>query len=293
LWTGAGIVGGTQFSPAITGQGSYRLTYRFIDSLGCSDTASGVISVNTAPVVSISGLPVTRCSGDGEFLLSGSPAGGVWSGTGVSGSSFNPDGLSTGNYVVTYSITDPNGCVGKASNTVDVRATDPVDSISGLKTVTELASLNYLVKPVNGSTYSWKIDGGNRIGGASNLATIKWGRGPMGYITVYQVNQHGCEDSAKTTVYINATGMAEKIAEGLINGFPNPASHGYDLILDEVYSQITLRVFDVRGVEVVRKEYLDVHRLQVDFSELIPGTYTLQIEEAERGMGRMRVQVVR
>lgn len=47
------------------------------------------------------------CMNDPDIELMGSPSGGIWTGLGVSGNSFNP---SFGTQTLTYTITDDNGC---------------------------------------------------------------------------------------------------------------------------------------------------------------------------------------
>jgi len=55
--------------------------------------------------------------------LIGSPADGVYSGTGVTGSVFNPSGLNSGNYTITYTATDAIGCETSTSEVVRVLKT--------------------------------------------------------------------------------------------------------------------------------------------------------------------------
>jgi hypothetical protein len=61
------------------------------------------------------------CVSDQPFALVGTPSGGVWSGTGVSGGLLNPGNLAAGgSYVLTYSFTSAAGC--SASDTTSVNA---------------------------------------------------------------------------------------------------------------------------------------------------------------------------
>jgi len=53
--------------------------------------------------------------------LTGTPAGGTWSGPGVTGSNFDPS-VGAGAQVLTYSYTDNNNCSGTAVVTVNVNA---------------------------------------------------------------------------------------------------------------------------------------------------------------------------
>jgi hypothetical protein len=66
-----------------------------------------------APVefASITNTESVLCPSDNAFNLTGSPAGGTFSGIGVSGNMFNPSGLAAGNYTVSYMATDGIGCV--------------------------------------------------------------------------------------------------------------------------------------------------------------------------------------
>lgn len=60
-----------------------------------------------APVVTISGLNPAFCAADPSVNLTGSPAGGIFSGQGVSGNIFNPSSIAPGNYTISYTYTDP------------------------------------------------------------------------------------------------------------------------------------------------------------------------------------------
>ena len=81
-------------------------------------------------------------------LSQGVPAGGTYSGTGVIGSSFHPTLSGTGSFVVTYSITDINGCVFSDSSIIEV-----VDPNS-----TEEIGLNWRIYP-NPADESIRLEG--------------------------------------------------------------------------------------------------------------------------------------
>ena len=88
----------------------------------CASAASNAITVtvNPNPSVSFSGVPML-CVNDGPYtLFQGSPAGGTYSGTGVTGTQFNPATVGVSSTPVTYSFTNGNGCSGSAQTTVVV-----------------------------------------------------------------------------------------------------------------------------------------------------------------------------
>lgn len=86
---------------------------------GCDSTIITSLSVSI-PAVSLS-LDTTVCINQGPITLFGAtPAGGSWSGTGVSGNLFDPQAAGAGSFVITYSYTDSIGCINTASDTVVV-----------------------------------------------------------------------------------------------------------------------------------------------------------------------------
>ncbi|MEZ4758105.1 MAG: CUB domain-containing protein, partial [Flavobacteriales bacterium] len=114
-WTGTGV-SGNAFDPATAGAGTHSLTYSYTDGNGCSNSCSVSITVNATPVVSC-GSYGPYCSTDGPVSLAGSPAGGTWSGAGVSGNTFNP---AVGTSTLTYAYTDANGCSASCQTTITV-----------------------------------------------------------------------------------------------------------------------------------------------------------------------------
>lgn len=63
------------------------------------------------------------CPLDAGLALSGSPAGGTYSGPGINGSTFTPYGLAAGNYTITYTAADSIGCISSTTATVTVSNT--------------------------------------------------------------------------------------------------------------------------------------------------------------------------
>lgn len=56
-----------------------------------------------------------------QVMLSGTPAGGTFSGQGISGNTFSPEGLPPGMYAITYTATDAIGCTTDATKWVQIR----------------------------------------------------------------------------------------------------------------------------------------------------------------------------
>jgi hypothetical protein len=76
---------------------------------GCVGSQTTQVTVNPLPNVSASASQTQVCSNGTLVVLTGSPSGGTFSGTGVSGNQFDPS-VGTGTYTITYSYTDANSC---------------------------------------------------------------------------------------------------------------------------------------------------------------------------------------
>src|SRR5690554_2290318 len=109
-----GIVDGTPFT--VTTSTTYTAT---ADLNGCTATDQVVINVNPLPSVS-AGNNQTACTNHDPIALTGSPAGGIFSGTGVSNNEFDPATAGIGTHTLTYAYTDGNGCENTASITITV-----------------------------------------------------------------------------------------------------------------------------------------------------------------------------
>ncbi|MFK7783961.1 MAG: T9SS type A sorting domain-containing protein, partial [Crocinitomicaceae bacterium] len=100
---------------------NYTVTYT--DGNGCSATSAPTnVTVNPLPNVTQTPLSLV-CDYDPAFTLSGaSPAGGTYSGPGVSGGMFDPAVAGIGVHTITYEFTDGNGCTNTASEDLEVDA---------------------------------------------------------------------------------------------------------------------------------------------------------------------------
>jgi subtilisin-like proprotein convertase family protein len=82
---------------------------------GCTSTSTVQVTVNPKPVVTPASLPAKICLSDTLVALTATPAGGTWSGIGVSGNTFRPIMTALGTFNLSYTYTDPLGCVTVAS----------------------------------------------------------------------------------------------------------------------------------------------------------------------------------
>ncbi|MCK5787406.1 MAG: choice-of-anchor J domain-containing protein, partial [Chlamydiia bacterium] len=78
------------------------------------------ITMNAATACSLTGLANVYCSNEASVALVGLPANGLFSGNGVTGSSFDPAEAGYGMHTVTYTYTDANGCITTADSAVEI-----------------------------------------------------------------------------------------------------------------------------------------------------------------------------
>ncbi len=99
------------------GANNYR--YRVVVTAGCGSVTSnaGVLTVNTYPQLSLTGIPAVVCKSDPAMTLTGSPSNGTFTGTGISGSTFTPSVAGVGAVTVTYSATNA-GCTSTQSRVI-------------------------------------------------------------------------------------------------------------------------------------------------------------------------------
>lgn len=87
--------------------------------LGCMANMGGAVnvSINPLPVVSLNlGDDSATALETNVPLTGGSPTGGTYSGPGVSGNAINPAAAGVGTHVISYTVTDNNGCSNTATD---------------------------------------------------------------------------------------------------------------------------------------------------------------------------------
>lgn len=123
--TGGTAVGtGASFTtPSISATTTY---YVQTASGNCTSTRTAVQATVT-PNASMAALPSQVCVNANAFTLTqGSPAGGTYSGTGVSGTTFSPSQAGAGTHTVTYTYSQ-NNCTTTATGTITVNSCLSID----------------------------------------------------------------------------------------------------------------------------------------------------------------------
>ena len=238
IYSGSGVNGG-QFFPSSTGSGTFPLTYTFTNENGCTNNAQTSIRVYSTPGVILNSMP-TLCANESPITLSnGSPAGGIYAGTGVNGGVFYPS-VGQGAYQLTYSYTNNNGCTGTSSVFVVVKAEPTInlgyDLISCAENSVILnAGSNYV-------QYNWSTGETTQSISADSSGT---GIG-LKKISLVVKNSFGCSNSDTIQISFDLCAGINSANFDLNNTtlFPNPFTREINLTTNKIS---TICIYDIYG----------------------------------------------
>ena len=194
LFNGSAVSGQVNYNYNVDAAGDYSVV---IDSAGCVDTSNVItVTVNSLPTVTQTNFS-SACDEDDPFTLTGgSPSGGTYSGTGVTGgSTFDPGAAALGNNTIWYVYTDGNGCSDSVSKTLTVNQSPAIftTSISACE--------NDAPVSLSGAAYGFPTGGTHSGTGVSGTTFVPSSAG-AGTHSIFYTSSNGCQanDSIVATV---------------------------------------------------------------------------------------------
>ncbi|QQS27780.1 MAG: choice-of-anchor L domain-containing protein [Sphingobacteriales bacterium] len=165
----------------------------------------------------IIGLSASYCVDANSVVLSGTPAGGIFSGTGITGTTFDPVSAGVGTHTVTYEFTDPDGCY--YITTLPVTVVDlPVALFTAPEVIClgDQATFNFTGTASPSSTYSWNFgSAGNQTGAGPH--NITW-NSPGTYTATLTVSTpEGCSSDYSLQVGVSNVNVTATTPIGYIN----------------------------------------------------------------------------
>jgi gliding motility-associated-like protein len=131
VFSGTGINNGNYFEPRLSGAGNFTIVYSYRDQFQCADTDTQTVTVHPLTPTAFSGLNNQYCIDAALTTLTGSPAGGTFTGNGINGNDFTPAVAGAGSHVIRYTFTDANNCTN--ADSMQVRIDDlPIVNFTGL-----------------------------------------------------------------------------------------------------------------------------------------------------------------
>ncbi|WP_343635382.1 T9SS type A sorting domain-containing protein [Fluviicola sp.] len=171
MFSGSTGVSGSTFNPAGLTAGSITLTYNYTDANGCMGSATSTFTLNAAPTASLAAF-TNVCIQDPSFGLTGGlPAGGTYSGAGVTGGNFDPATAGVGLQTITYTVTS-NGCSDAISQTITVEDCAGIEELAdfGLEVYPNPANSVVMIKTGKDVTFSMISEDGKMVYPASSLS---------------------------------------------------------------------------------------------------------------------------
>lgn len=192
FYSGPGVVGTNQFDPAVAGPGVHNIVYSFSQN-GCTANAQAQITVTANPQPQWAQL-MPQCLANASFALTqGSPAGGTYSGPGVSNNTFDPSVAGIGSHTLSYTLANGN-CSTTVNTTVVVTAA-PQATMTALPNLCSNAGTQLLVGQPLGGNFS----GPGVNFGVFNPATAGAGTHTISYTVVL----NGCSSVAQSQVTVS------------------------------------------------------------------------------------------
>lgn len=269
------IVGFSNNTFIINAMGSAVYTVSTVSDANCTNigTGSANVVVNQPPVVTYTPIPNTFCSNQPPFSLSGgTPAGGTYTGQGVSGGSINPAVVS-GPIQITYTYTDPiTSCSGSATGEITVY---PAPNVT-LAPFTDPFCIENGPIPLFGGL---PVGGFYTGSGVSNniLDPVAAGVGSHPITYTYVSNQ-GCADSAVQTAIVDVcTSLETQLSANNFEVYPIPAQDmlsvsGYEI---DTHAQVLLVATNGKLLNVLKTATENGLMLQV--GKIPSGVYRLII----------------
>jgi|GEM_PF-2617268 len=236
---------------------------------GNTSSATVTVVVNQSPTVNLATF-IDTCINVSPFtMFGGTPNGGVYSGTGVTGSIFDPSLAGAGTFLINYTFTDLNGCVASASQNVTVNPLPSIIASAEFDTVclgfcTDLYALG-------ANVYTWDPIGltGSTVNDCPIATTI---------YTVTGVDINGCSNSDTVSVYVDpCVNVSNYSNHSSFNISPNPA-YNKIMIRCEQPNIKDVTIFNLQGKQVLSIVYSTLQSAsEIDISDLSKGIYIIKL----------------
>lgn len=273
--------GKTLQTPYLTASTPYWVETKKL-SCGSGRKKANVIIVNQTAVA---GAPISICEPeDVNIALTGSPAGGTWSGPGVTGNTFNSAILQPDKqYILTYTYTEGH-CIYTASKSVSIgipaeMQVDPADSVYP----GEKVQLSHTLADATEALWTITYPSGSQTNFISNNTSFYFYQPGRNVISVAIKNPAGCQreiSKSITVVEVDVvTGVEPSILKN-VSVFPNPFTDGVKISSGSLLENTLVSVYSSTGNRV----YYQVLTIgegpnTIDLTNVIePGLYILRLE---------------
>lgn len=197
-----GLSSSNAANPVATPTVTTIYTLTVTDAFGCQNSATITVTVHPLPNATITPAG-PFCLNDPAVTLTAATAGGTWSGNGITNpatGAFSPAAAGVGIHLITYSVTDVNGCFNSATTTITVHAMPNSRILPAGPFCTSDAPV-FLAGIPNLNPHTWSGPGVNPSTGQFNPTVAGAGSHTITYTVT---NANGCTDMASIVITVNA-----------------------------------------------------------------------------------------
>ena len=210
-FSGTGI-SGNDFDPAVAGIGTHTVTYTFTNQNSCTNSVSQDIVVTDLPTVSFDPVgPFYVYEPAVDLSAFVSPAGGTFSGAGITGNDFDPGVAGVGTHTISYTYNDATGC----SNSVAQDIT--VNPLTSALLATNSINLNLSSDILSGDIIVNDASNGKTLTPGYELTIGVGATTPVGYVVKAGRTQVKMNATVASDVFYNTSNN-----KGTITGTLNP-----------------------------------------------------------------------
>lgn len=284
-------VNGANYDASTSGVGTDVITYVYTDANNCTDSATNTILVKAVTAAQLRFLGEICDNGAAKDLAStGIPLGGVFSGAGMTGSSFDPTVTGAGTQTISYSFTNADNCTDSTTNTILVEASPAFNivAVDGLVGCDQKGIA--LTTDITGMTYRWSN------GDVSDTASIK-ASGDV-WVKVTDPNTNALCFSYDTISGVEYSAECVGIDEALygttVKYFPNPNNGTFNYSLEGFEGMdIDVTIVNAGGQVVYNKTWDNVssfHNGTIQLEGINSGLYFITLS-TEKGNVMHRISV--
>ncbi|MDW8272862.1 MAG: Ig-like domain-containing protein [Chitinophagales bacterium] len=237
VWTGPSLSSNNTPNPIASPAQTTTYTVVVTDAAGCQAAGTVTVTVRPKPVVNFN-LNNPYCSNTPSIPLTGTPGGGTFSGTGVSGNLFVPSLTGSGTFNITYSYTDNNGCSNSITKPIIITPA-PVVTLSNNNTeyCKNDPPITLVGNPAGGRFFGNGVDS---ITGIFSPSLAQIGNNVISYI---YTDANGCTAGAFSNIRVKSLPSLN------ITASKDTICIGGSAILSASYSPDVLNIqwFDVNG----------------------------------------------
>ncbi|MFA8433533.1 MAG: choice-of-anchor D domain-containing protein [Marinifilaceae bacterium] len=249
--------------------GENILTFTLVDASGNKTVSEVTVTIEDPHTIALGDLADVCLNAEKLELPAGNPAGGSYSGPGVSEGMFDPVEAGEGVHKITYSVSD-NGCASSVVRELTVWPLPEVNLAAFAKDTMQLDEEQVILPqgiPVGGYYFGEGVTG---IRFDPSLAGT-------GVHNIYYAirDENNCYNFDLTEIVVVNILDIHSVEDGdevLI--FPNP-NHGEFFV--ETNEKCTMRVFNNQGGLVLSKEIHSGDRTKVTMNHLASGVYLIQL----------------